>query len=256
MPALLALLACSGIHSILDSYGRRGHTTTATGYQPYHVLRAAMSSFVPVPRAARVASRDPATRRTPLSSRSLVAVGGDALGRLASTDVQAQAQFLAGPLVPAEGRGESVPMGMEDDGLDDVEEWETSHSAPVLVDAVSEFNRACQGGAMPIQDRTETVIPSVQKPERKAGTQSMTDQGHRTSSSRTSVLVPSGTAIVHPSTPQLRRAMPREALNRVSVPPMPGNSPGASIDVDDLLAAAVETEFYFCLLYTSDAADE
>ena len=43
---------------------------------------------------------------------------------------------------------------------------------------------------------------------------------------------------VHSSTPQLRRAMPR-------VPPMPGDSPGVPIDVDDLLAAAVESEFFY-----------
>ena len=37
-------------------------------------------------------------------------------------------------------------MGMEDDGLDDVEEWEQSPSVPIAVDAIGEFNRACQGG--------------------------------------------------------------------------------------------------------------
>jgi len=41
-----------------------------------------------------------------------------------------------------------------------------------------------------------------------------------------------------PSTSQLRRAMPR-------APPMLGDSSGAPIDVDDLLAAAVETEFFY-----------
>ena len=110
-------------------------------------LRAAMASFVPVARAARVVSRDPASRRAPLISRSLVTVGGHALDRLASTDPQAQAQHVAGPLVPAEGQEEYVPMGMEDDGLDDLEEWEQSPSAPAVVDAIGEFNRACQGGA-------------------------------------------------------------------------------------------------------------
>ena len=57
-------------------------------------------------------------------------------------------------------------MGMEDDGLDDVEEWEQSPSAPAVVDAIGEFNRACQGGAMPIQDRMEVKIPSAQTPEK------------------------------------------------------------------------------------------
>ena len=45
-------------------------------------------------------------------------------------------------------------MGMEDDDLDDVEEWEQSPSAPIAVDAsapiavdaIAYFNRACQGG--------------------------------------------------------------------------------------------------------------
>ena len=32
-------------------------------------------------------------------------------------------------------------MGMEDDGLDDIEEWEQSPCAPAVVDAVGEFNR-------------------------------------------------------------------------------------------------------------------
>ena len=76
----------------------------------------------------------------------MVAFGGDAFGQLVSTDSGAQAQQLAGVLVPMGGQGELVPMGLGDDGLDDVEEWETSPSVPVLVDAVSEFNRACQGG--------------------------------------------------------------------------------------------------------------
>ena len=124
-----------------------------------------MASFVPVARAARVVSRDPASRRAPLSSRSLVAAGGDAFDHLASTDPRAQAQHVAGPLAPAEGQGEYVPMGMEDDGLDDVKEWEHSPSAPAMVDAIGEFNRACQGGAMPIQDKTEATIRSVQTPE-------------------------------------------------------------------------------------------
>ena len=74
-----------------------------------------------------------------MSSRSLVAVGGDAFGQLVSTDPRAQAQHGAGLLVPIEGQGEYVPMGMEDDGLDDVEEWEQSPSAPIAVDAIAPF---------------------------------------------------------------------------------------------------------------------
>ena len=42
-------------------------------------------------------------------------------------------------------------MGMEDDGLDDVEEWEQSPSVPIMVDAIGEFNRACQGGQCPFK---------------------------------------------------------------------------------------------------------
>ena len=76
----------------------------------------------------------------------MVAVGGDAFGQLVNTDPRAQAQHHAGVIVPMGGQDEFVPVGMGDDGLDDVEEWETSPGAPVLVDAVGEFNRACQGG--------------------------------------------------------------------------------------------------------------
>ena len=71
-------------------------------------------------------------------------------------------------------------MGMEDDGLDDVEEWQQSPSAPAVVDAVGEFNRACKRGAMPIHDTVEIPTSSVQTPERRTGAQSMTEQGRRT----------------------------------------------------------------------------
>ena len=39
--------------------------------------------------------------------------------------------------------------------------------------------------------------------------------------------------------------MPGALSSAIVVPPMPGDSPGAPVDVDDLLAAAVETEFYY-----------
>ena len=123
-----------------------------------------MASGVPVVRAARVVSRDPATTRATVNSRSMVAVGGDAFGQLVSTDPRAQAQHHAGVIVPMGGQEEFVPVGMGDDGLDDVEEWETSPSAPVLVDAVGEFNRACQGGAMPTQDMEVTPPSGVRTP--------------------------------------------------------------------------------------------
>ena len=175
-------------------------------------------------------------------------------------------------------------MGMEDDGLDDVEEWEQNPSVPIAldavvplaIDAIGEFNRACQGGAMPILDKA-TTTQSVHTPERRLGAQSMTEQSRRTRSPRSALLTrvaagrppaetqalgpivpvhPSARTLVavgrqtvetravgvvvpvHPNTPQLRRAMPR-------VPPMPGDSPGGPIDVDDLLAAAVDTEFFY-----------
>ena len=76
----------------------------------------------------------------------MVAVGGDAFCQLVSTDPRTQAQCSAGILVPMGGQEEFFPIGMGDEGLDDVEEWERSPSLPVLVDAVGEFNRACQGG--------------------------------------------------------------------------------------------------------------
>ena len=39
--------------------------------------------------------------------------------------------------------------------------------------------------------------------------------------------------------------MPLVQAGTLVVPPLPGGSPGVDIDVDDLLAAAVETEFYY-----------
>ena len=75
----------------------------------------------------------------------------------------------------------------------------------------------------------------------------MTEQGRRTRSPRSSLQTQAlGIAVpVHPSTPQLRRAMPREVINSIVVPPMPGDSPGVPVDVDVILAAAVETEFFY-----------
>ena len=124
----------------------------------------------------------------------MVAFGGDAFGQLVSTDSGAQAQQPAGVLVPMGGQGELVPMGLGDDGLDDVEEWETSPGAPTLVDAVSEFNRACQGGAMPIQDVGVAAPPGDRTPLRRPGTQSMAEQSRRTRSPRSALLpvVPAG----------------------------------------------------------------
>ena len=52
-------------------------------------------------------------------------------------------------------------------------------------------------------------------------------------------------AFTLPSTPQARRAMPLTQAGTLVVPPLPGGSPGIDIDVDDLLAAAVDTEFYY-----------
>ena len=107
-----------------------------------------MASGGSVVRAARVVSRGPASTRATESSRSMVAVGGDAFGQLVSSDprTQAQTQLNVGIIVPMEGPGDFASIGTRDDDLDDVEEWEKSPSVPVLVDAVGEFNRACQGG--------------------------------------------------------------------------------------------------------------
>ena len=165
-----------------DVYKRQYHTKLHIISR--NLLRAAMASGVPVARAARVVSRDPAARRAPLSSRSLVAVGGDAFGQLVSMDPRTQAQQSAGTLVPMGGQGEFVPIpiGMGDEGLDDVEEWERSPSVPVLVDAVGEFNRARQGGAMPAQDMEVTPTSVIQTPVRRTDKESqvsVADRGGR-----------------------------------------------------------------------------
>ena len=53
-------------------------------------------------------------------------------------------------------------------------------------------------------------------------------------------------AFTYPSTPLTQRAMPVAQMGTLVVPPLPGGSPGGwDIDVDDLLAAAVDTEFYY-----------
>ena len=181
----------------------------------------------------------------------MVAVGGDAFGQLVNTDPRVQVKHHAGVIVPMGGQEEFVPVGMGDDGLDDVEEWEKSPSLSVLVDAVGEFNRACQGGAMPTQDMEVTSPSGVHTPLRRSGTQSMAEQSRRTRSPRSALLTvvaagcpPTETQAFLPIVPvqqgttQRRRAMPL-------VPAMPGDSPGGPIDVDDLLEAAVETEFYY-----------
>ena len=135
-----------------------------------------MASGVPVVRAPRVVSRDPATRRATLSNRSLVAVGDDAFGQLVSANLSAHAQHGAGVLVPVEGQEQCVPMGMEDDGLDDVEEWEQSPSVPIAldaiapfaVDAIGEFNRACQGGGYAHSRQREDPVIERSNPRKEA----------------------------------------------------------------------------------------
>ena len=83
-----------------------------------------MASGGSVVRAARVVSRGPAVTRATESSRSMVAVGGDAFGQLVNTDprAQAQAQHNAGVIVPMEGQGDFASIDTGDDDLDDVEE--------------------------------------------------------------------------------------------------------------------------------------
>jgi len=210
-----------------------------------------MASGASAARSARVVSRNPASTRVSASNRSMVAFGGDAFGQLVSTEPGAQAQQSAGTLVPMEGQGGIVPMGLGDEGLDDVEEWETSPSVPVLVDAVGEFNRACQGEAMPIQDVGVAMPPGVQTPLRRPGTQSMAEQSRRTRSPRSALLsvVPAGrpptaTQAYLPMV-QVPRSVAPSWGAMPTVPLMPGNSPGASVDMDDLLAGAVETEFFY-----------
>ena len=117
----------------------------------------------------------------------MVAVGGDAFGQLVSMDPRTQAQHGAGPC-PDGRQGEFIPIGMGDDGLDDVEEWERSPSAPVLVDAVGEFNRARQGGAMPAQDMEVTPVPVIHTPVRRTGAQSMAEISRRTRSPKSALL--------------------------------------------------------------------
>ena len=80
---------------------------------------------------------------------------------------------------------------------------------------------------------TETQMVEVVVPVRP-GTRTLVAAGRPPAETQaTGVVVP-----LSPSTSQLRRAMPW-------APPLPGESPGGPIDVDDLLAAAVETEFFY-----------
>ena len=94
-------------------------------------------------------------------------------------------------------------------------------------------------------------MPVVHTPVRKTGTQSMAEISRRTRSPKSALLTvvaagrpPTETQAHLPIVPvqraamQLRMAMPM-------VPVMPGESPGGALDVDDLLEAAVETEFYY-----------
>ena len=104
---------------------------------------------------------------------------------------------------------------------------------------------------MPTQDMEVTPPSGIRTPLRKPGTQSMAEQSRRTRSPKSALLTvvaagrpPTDTQAYLPivfvlqGSTQLRRAMPL-------VPVMPGDSPGCPIDVDDLLEAAVETEFYY-----------
>ena len=80
----------------------------------------------------------------------------------------------------------------------------------------------------------------------------MAEQGRRTFCPRSTLrtMVAAGRppmnqiveAFTYPSTPLTQRAMPLAQMGTLVVPPLPGGSPGGcDIDVDDLLAAAVET---------------
>ena len=150
-------------------------------------------------------------------------------------------------------RTDAIPLGSGGDDIEiDQEAWEKALAGDAGVDALVEFARFASSVAMPIQDGTANLPPVPKTPERKAWTQPMAEQGRRPRSPRSTPTTmvaaarpPMNTTIeafVYPSTPLTQRAMPVAQIGTLVVPPLPGGSLGAcDIDVDDLLAAAVET---------------
>ena len=126
-------------------------------------------------------------------------------------------------------------MGLGDTSLDEAEPWELAPGGAAVVDAIVEFSRFNQSGAMPIRDGVINSNSSMRTPERRAVTQPMAAQGRRTRSPRSALrtMVAAGRpptetqqtgqdAFVFPSTPLTRRAMPGLQSTALVAPPLPG----------------------------------
>ena len=177
---------------------------------------------------------------------------GNARDRVARTTPMVPQVPVTGQLVQA-GQSDAIPLGSGGDETDfDQETWDAAMAGAAGVDSLVEFARFASSVAMPIQDGMAGLPPVPKISEREAGTQPMAEQGRRTRSPRSTLrrMVAAGRppmnriveAFTYPSTPLSQRAMPLAQMGTLVVPPLPGGSlGGCDIDVDDLLAAAVET---------------